>query len=60
MLIQHLIHSARMRPWRFVGLIVFLIAVAMVVFYVISHDNGPSDPSSSRGILFASSVTSLS
>lgn len=60
MLIQHLIHSARMHPWRLVGLIVFLIAVALVVFYVVSHDNGPPESSSSRGVLFASSVTSLS
>jgi hypothetical protein len=60
MLIEHLIHSARMHPWRLVGLIVFLIGLALLVFYVVSHDNGGLESSSSLGFILASSVTSLS
>src|SRR5258708_7555252 len=52
MLVQHLIHSAKMHPWRLVGLVAFLILLALLVFYFLAHDNGgpPLPPSAALAL----------
>jgi hypothetical protein len=57
MLFQHLIYSAKERPWRLVGFIIFLIGLGVLVFYVTTHEYSSPEDSSKSHVNPAMAVT---
>ena len=58
MLFQHLIYSAKERPWRLAGFVVFLIALVILIWYVTKREYNSSEDSSTTHINPTMGVTS--
>ena len=58
MLFQHLIYSAKERPWRLVGFIVFLVGLVVLVWYVTTREYRSGEDGSTTHINSIMGVTS--
>ena len=58
MLFQHLIYSAKERPSRLVGFLVFLIGLVILIWYVTKREYSSSEDSSTTRINPTMEVTS--